>query len=756
MNTNSCVCVNFFLKPLALATCTLLASAPIAQADIIVENGNSLVIDETSPLESYTVHTKSSLTMNGATTGRLLIQSGSTLVINSGTILGTDNDGLEVTNSTAMVSKARINGDFLGLSVNRVAGTTTGSRVTIDNSVVSGGEEGAQVTGGSTLELNDTTVTGTGLGSRGINVLGGEVIATGSQITGQSNGVHITRDIDNVGAPRLVLDNTQVEGRTGAAILLDGGVEAEVEIGNGSTLSGADGLLIQVRGASEARIGVRNSELDGDVRTAANSTANLTLEQSRWTGDFEVEAGGTGTLNLQNRSSFSGRLVNVSQLDIGNNSTYNMAESTRLGTLNMAGGTVNMGSGSNFYELNVDNLAGNGTITMNVDFSTNTHDRLTVNQSATGDFQLLVADSGVDPVTPEQLTLVQTAAGDAQFSLFNGRAVAVGAWSYDLSSAPDGNGGTDWFLDPQKRTISPGTRTVMALFNTAPTVWYGELTSLRSRMGELRFNGSQPGLWMRSYGNKYNVADASGTGYQQNQHGLSFGADGRLPWGDGQWLMGALAGYSKSDLNLNEGSSGTVDSYYIGAYTTWLDAESGYYFDGVAKLNRFQNKAKVAVNDGSHAKGDYDNLGMGISAEFGRHIPLSKGYFVEPFTQWSAVVIQGDDYQLSSDLHANGDRTRSLLGKAGLTAGKTFEFANGSKLQPYLRGALAHEFINNNEVKVNNNRFNNDLSGSRGELGAGLALGLASGLQVHVDLEYANGKHIEQPYGANLGLRYSF
>ncbi|WP_256589182.1 autotransporter outer membrane beta-barrel domain-containing protein [Pseudomonas sp. BBP2017] len=694
--------------------------------------------------------------MNSATASSVFIQSGSNLVINGGTIQGIDNDGLEVTNSTATVSNAQINGDFLGLSVNRVTGTSTGSQVTIDNSVITGGEEAAQVTGASTLNLINSSVTGSGIGSRGINLLGGAAIATGSQISGQSNGVRITRDIDNVGDPRLVLEGSRVEGRTGAAILLERGAVAEVAIRNGSTLVGADDVLIQVQDASTANIGVVNSNLDGIVRVAADSTANLTLEQASWSGDFEVEAGGKGALNLHNQASFSGRLVNVSRLDIGDQSSYSMVEDTRLETLNMAGGTVNMGSGSNFYRLNVDNLSGNGVIKMNVDFSTNSHDRLTVNQNASGNFELWVPDSGVDPVTPEQLTLVNTAAGDAQFSLVDGRAVAVGAWSYELSSASNGNGGTEWFLDPQKRTVSPGTRSVMALFNTAPTVWYGEMTSLRSRMGELRFNGSQPGLWMRSYGNKYNVADASGSGYQQNQHGLSLGADGRLPWGDGQWLIGALAGYSRSDLDLNEGTSGTVDSYYLGAYTTWLDAESGYYFDGVAKFNRFQNKAKVAINDGSHAKGDYDNLGMGVSAEFGRHIPLSNGYFIEPFTQWSAVVIQGDDYQLSNDLQADGDRTRSLLGKAGLTAGKTFELANGGKLQPYLRAAMAHEFINNNEVQVNNNRFNNDLSGSRGELGAGLALGLTSGLQVHVDLEYANGKHIEQPYGANLGLRYSF
>lgn len=755
MNTNNSIHATFLLKPLSLATCTLFLAAPLAHA-AIVENGDSLVIDANTALDSYTVRTNSTLTMNNATASSVFIQSGSNLVINGGTIQGIDNDGLEVTNSTATVSNARINGDFLGLSVNRVAGTSTGSQVTLDSSAITGGEEGAQVTGASTLSLANSTVTGTGIGSRGINLLGGAAIATGSQISGQSNGVRITHDIDRVGDPSLVLEGSRVEGRTGAAILVERDVIADIAVRNGSTLVGADDLLIQVRNNSTANVDVVNSNLDGIVRVAADSSANLTLEQASWSGDFEVEAGGNGTLNLQSQASFSGRLVNVSQLDIGDQSSYSMVENTRLETLNMAGGTVNMGSGSNFYLLNVDNLSGTGVIKMNVDYSTNTHDRLTVNQNASGNFELWVPDSGVDPVAPEQLTLVNTAAGDAQFSLINGRAVAVGAWSYELSSASNGNGGTEWFLDPQKRTVSPATRSVMALFNTAPTVWYGEMTSLRSRMGELRFNGSQPGLWMRSYGNQYNVADGSGTGYQQNQHGLSLGADGRLPWGDGQWLIGALAGYSRSDLDLNEGTSGTVDSYYLGAYTTWLDAESGYYFDGVAKFNRFQNKAKVAVNDGSHAKGDYDNLGMGVSAEFGRHIPLSSGYFIEPFTQWSAVVIQGDDYHLSNDLQADGDQTRSLLGKAGLTAGKTFELASGGKLQPYLRAAMAHEFINNNEVQVNNNRFNNDLSGSRGELGAGLALGLASGLQVHVDLEYANGKHIEQPYGANLGLRYSF
>lgn len=742
-------------KPLCIATIPLLLTVPVAHA-AIVDNGDTVTIDATTPTDGYTVRNNSTLIVNGATTTSLNIQSASNVQITGGTVQGGLFPALTVTNASATVDNSLFESDSLGVSINRLRGSIDGSQALINNSQIAGGEVGAQVTGASRLVLVNTQVRGTGVGSTGVNLLGGTLEATGGSISGGASGVRLASDGEGIGNSSAVLDGTTVEGRSGPALLVEDGAQASIAIRNGAQLIGADGTLLQVREASAAEVELSKVDLEGAMRVEAGSSADITLQQARWSGVFEVEAGGSGALNLENQSHFSGRLSNVEQLNISGQSSYTMTEDTQVGSLTLNDGTVNMGSGSNFYTLNLQSLAGNGVFAMNVDFASNAHDTLVVSGNATGNHQLLVADSGKDPVSPEQLTLVRTGEGDASFSLYNGRPVAVGAWAYGLESRQDGSGGTEWFLDPEKKTVSPGTRSVMALFNTAPTVWYGELTSLRSRMGELRFNGGQPGVWMRTYGNRYDVADSSGTGYQQNQHGVSFGADGRVPLGDGQWLAGGMLGYSKSDLDLEEGTSGTVDSYYVGAYTTWLDAESGYYFDGVAKFNRFQNKAKVAVNDGSHAKGDYDNLGLGVSAEFGRHLALDHGYFVEPFTQWSAVVIQGKDFSLSNDLEADGDRTRSLLGKAGVTGGRTFDLQGGGKLQPYLRAALAHEFAKGNDVHVNNNRFNNDLSGSRGELGAGVAVQLPGGLQVHVDLEYANGEHIEQPYGANVGVRYDF
>ncbi|MGG5289799.1 autotransporter outer membrane beta-barrel domain-containing protein [Pseudomonas shirazensis] len=741
-------------KTVYLAMLPLLFSGPVAHA-AIVDNGDTLTIDADTPTEGYSVRNGSALIAEGASLRSSNITLGSSLQMTGSAVEGGRSTGLTVNESTANINDSSITSDRLALSVNRTIGGTGGSLVQIGNSLVSGGQIGAQVTGGSRLVMTNTDIIGTEAESVGVQLRGGELQAQGSSISGGSSGIRLLRDPDDLTNSTLTLDGTRVEGREGPALLVDEGAQANILLRNGARLIGADGVLLQVRDASSATARFQ-VDLQGDVRVDADSRADLTLERSRWDGDFVIDSGGKGALSLQDGSRFSGRLVNADSLEIAGQSSYSMAEDTRLGTLSLNDGTVNMGSGGQFYTLNVDKLSGSGVFAMNVDFASNAHDKLVVTGTATGNHQLLVTDAGKDPTSPEQLTLVSTHAGDANFSLYNGRPVAVGAWAYELSAREDGSGGTEWFLDPATKVISPGTRSVMALFNTAPTVWYGEMTSLRSRMGELRLNGGQTGVWMRTYGNRYNVADGSGTGYQQNQHGVSLGADARLPWGDGQWLAGGLLGYSKSDLDLNEGTSGTIDSYYLGGYTTWLDPESGYYFDGVAKFNRFQNKAKVAINDGSHAKGDYDNLGLGVSAEFGRHLALADGYFVEPFTQWSAVVIQGKDFRLSNDLEADGDRTRSLLGKAGVTGGRTFDLKGGNKLQPYLRAAWAHEFAKGNDVQVNNNRFNNDLSGSRAELGAGVALQMAGGLQVHVDLEYANGEHIEQPYGANIGLRYAF
>lgn len=773
------------LSGIAPVSCCLIWSMLVStsvQADL-VENGQVRDVVPSTPSDRYEVITGSTLNVNGAnvmdiisnssavnvrprsTTQQIWASNGSRVALDGATVTATGAGliaGVRLEASEATINNSTVTNDH-GIGLHLLQSLGVGSSATVTaGSVIKGLEGGAFASALSTLKVHNSHIEGTGADSYGVRLFSADAEFIGSTIIGGLNGLDLRGNRPLPREGKVLLNGTTVEGKNGAAIRVSAAGAAStvinIELTNGSNLIAGNGNLLEVVGGSTANMGVSNSGgvvLKGNIDVSENSTANLRFDQARMEGDFIVESGSTGTLGLANGSFFKGNLVGVSGVTINSGSEWEMAGDNTVGTLSMNAGTVAFGGAGKFYQLNVGTLTGDGTFKMDVDWATNQHDVLNVTGVASGDHSLLVAGSGVDPASAEALTLVKTAAGDATFGLV-GDQVDVGTYSYKLVSTANGSGGTDWFLDPETATVSPGTRTVMALFNTAPTVWLGELTSLRSRMGELRFNGGKSGAWGRTYGNKYSVDAASGTGYKQTQQGFSLGADAPLPMGDGQWLIGAMAGHSNSDLDLSRGSSGTVKSYYLGAYTTWLDADTGYYFDGVLKLNRFHNEAKVSMSDGARAKGSYNTAGLGGSVEFGRHIKLDNNYFIEPYTQFSTVVIQGQDYGLNNGMQAEGDRTRSFLGKVGMTGGRNFMLDDGTVLQPYVRVAMAHEFANNNEVQVNNNVFNNDLSGSRGELGAGIAAQLSERLQLHADFDYANGKHIEMPFGANVGLRYNW
>lgn len=721
--------------------------------------GQNLDIDVNTGIDNYLVHDGGVLNTTDAQSYEVFVQAGSVINATGGSFSGRNgNSGITVTNSQATVTGANLFSDGAALWLTRQGGTSSGSSAVVSGSIIRGGTAGVLITGMSTLELNGGEVTGTGDNSVGIEYFGGEVRANGTTISGGANGVRMSSDFAGVGDTHLTLNGATLEGRASSAVLVEGGAQVNVAILNNSTLLAGNGVLLDVQDASTAAVTVAKSTLNGNISISDRSTADLTFDQGRMNGDVLVDGSSTATVTLDNLSQLTGRLDKVASVNINNNSNWTLTGDDSVGAMRLERGRVTFGAANapaTYFQLTVGSLAGTGTFEMKGNFASGQRDFLNVLGQSEGQFDLAVQASGLDAASPQQLTLVRTGTTDgANFALAGDQRVDVGTWSYGLASREIEGGAKEWFLDPTTEVISPGARSVLALFNTAPTVWYGELSSLRSRMGELRFNGGQAGGWIRTYGNKYNVADGSGVGYQQTQQGLSLGADARL--GESQVLVGVLAGTSESDLDLDRGTSGTVKSYYVGPYVTWLDSDTGYYFDGVLKFNRFRNESKVNLSDGSRTKGDYDNWGVGGSAEFGRHIKLANDYFVEPFAQLSAVQIQGKHYTLDNDMDADGDRMRSLLGKAGATFGRNFALANGAVAQPYVRAAVAHEFATNNEVKVNNNVFNNDLSGSRAEFGAGVAVAMSQRWQMHFDLDYAKGKHIEQPYGVNLGWRYSF
>ncbi|MFJ4347210.1 autotransporter outer membrane beta-barrel domain-containing protein [Pseudomonas sp. NPDC089401] len=795
---------------------------------------------------------------------------GSTVLLNGASVAGDNQRALALTESQATINNSTLTstGNF-GLSVIKGVGAVApGSTALVTNSTISGIGRGLNVSGGSSATLVGSTVNGSGAvggtvagNGLGISLVGGEAILRDSSATGSNRAAGLFGSGTDNAAPRLELDNAKLTSLSGSAIVVSNlgtaPMDADILIGNGSTLTAANQTLVEVglpgeaAGAvTEATITVDASQLTGDILVSdtavadvfmnngatltgtLNNVTSLTMDASHVTGIVNEPAGSSASVTLSNGASFQGNLNNLgslsldassvtgnvvsasgsqTQISLGNGSslegsvinasrlsldrstltgevnqdaqtpgalslnnqarlfgtvrnassmtidatsTFAMVNDSSVGALTLNGGTVDLRAGQGaFRTLTATSLAGAGTFALGTDLAGHLSDLVNIEGQAQGQHALRIQNTGVDPVQGDlPQRVVHTEGGAAQFAV-QGEVVDQGTYSYQLEQRD-----TDWYLVQDTSTgpiVSPSAQAAIGLFSAAPTVWYGELSTLRSRMGELRDGRDQGGAWLRTYGNRYQISTADQVNYKQTQQGISFGVDMPLPSADGQWLVGVMGGYSDSTLNMELGSDGRVDSYYLGLYSTWL-ASSGFYVDAVIKANRFANKADVRMSDGEKAQGDYDTYGVGGSVELGKHIKLDDGWFVEPYTQVAALWVDGEHYRMDNGLRASSSKADSLLGKLGTHVGRTFPLSNGGFVQPYVKVAAVHEFARNNEIKVNNATFHDDLSGGRGELGAGIAAQVTDTLQLHADFDYSNGENIEQPWGANLGIRYAW
>lgn len=592
------------------------------------------------------------------------------------------------------------------------------------------------------LTLSNVTVTGQGARSAGLVSLAHNsdvnVLAQNSTISGGRDGIVFLIDDRSVGkvAPGLTsisLVDTSVRGGTGAGMRV--GSEAMVAMvmdGKKSTLTGGNGVALQTDAGSQT---------DMIVRNGASVLGNA------------LNAGGKTNIMLASGGSWTGALRDVSNLTVAGGTMTLTGDSSVTSILSMSqNGRVDLnGQIGGFHTLTVDKLSGSGIFGFGTYIASPgapVGDLLVVKGEAKGDYKVAVADSGGEP-SGQPLTIVKTGGGDAKFGLQGDAPVAVGNYYYGLAK-----NGNNWELKSTGQT-TPYTNSVANIVGVAPTIWYGQLLTVRERFGELSFKQDQGGVWVRPYGSQYNVNSAAGPRYKQTQSGVAAGVDKAFAFLDGKTYVGALFNYSNSSLDDRAGAKGTVDAYSIGAYATWL-GNNGYYLHGLVTANRYISKARASTANGGSAEGSFSTNGVGVAMEGGRRFDTESKWFVQPYAQISALHMQGSRFGLSNGMNAKGDGVDSLQAAIGTQVGRAFHSANGDVVEPYVRVAVVHEFVKSNDISINDHSFNANLSGSRFELGVGSSLQIGKHLSAHLDYAYAHGSKMTQPYLVNAGLRYQW
>ena len=172
------------------------------------------------------------------------------------------------------------------------------------------------------------------------------------------------------------------------------------------------------------------------------------------------------------------------------------------------------------------------------------------------------------------------------------------------------------------------------------------------------------------------------------------------------------------------------------------------------KVNRFGNDVNGKMTSGAAANGYYNTTGIGANLQGGKYFYLGDSY-IAPYASVTGFTSNTSDYTLSNGMKAHVGSQRSVMGETGVNLGHKFA-VKGAQVQPYLKLAVTQEFIDDNAVKVNDDHFTNDLSGTRGVYQLGVNAKVTDRITVHADASYSQGSHVEAPLTANLGASWSF
>ncbi|WP_240321640.1 autotransporter outer membrane beta-barrel domain-containing protein [Pseudomonas fluorescens] len=714
--------------------------------------------------------TDSTVVGTGATSYGVQL-GGATLSATGSTIIGAQ-DGLQI-----VTDNTGVNASTVTLNNTRVTGGT-GSSIVLGSSGSAGTVANINVSGNSELVGGDGSVLkAINRSTANFNVdsstLTGNVVAeTGSTVALlMQNGATLNGNLQNVTQSRFdtgaaLNGNVEAVAGTAATVSLDNGSVINGNVNNVASLSlnNASKLTGNVTSDSNGSVSLDGgSEINGNV----NNVASLSLNNSsKLTGNVTSDT--NSSVLLDNGSVLTGQINNSGNLTVNNAAQWVMTGDSTVQQLGMNNGVVQMGTNEQFLQLNVGNLTGNGTFVMGTDMGTGSTDFLNVTGTASGQHQLLVSATGTTPVTAEQVQVGNIAAGTAAFALANKDTVDAGTFVYRLKQEGQG-----LYLTPDKETVSTSTNTALALAGSARSVLNAEMNMLSDQIGDrglsIRPDASlraasdsdttklSNSVWVRTYGNQYNVKNAFGDGYTQNQNGITGGADTTVDIAGRAWVIGGFVGASRTNMDLKYGSSATVDSLNAGVYGSTYDIESGVFVNVMAKVNQFDNKAKVTMSDGTRAKGDYKALGASGSVAVGKHIRLKDNWFVEPQVRVSTGVTQSDSYRLDNGLEVEADTMRSLQGNVGVRGGRVIALENGSLLEPSLSLGANHEFVKANRVKINDDSFDDDRASSGVEYGAGLKwTPVQRNWQVSGQVGGSKGNTVNQDWSGSLRVSYFF
>lgn len=274
---------------------------------------------------------------------------------------------------------------------------------------------------------------------------------------------------------------------------------------------------------------------------------------------------------------------------------------------------------------------------------------------------------------------------------------------------------------------------------------------IHKRMGDLRDNTAEEGVWLRSYGGD---GDMEG-GMDYKMLGIQGGYDRTYERNDGKLIAGLSYLHTNADFS-GMGADGSGNGNFLGVYGSFI-GNKGHYIDAIMKYGRLSNEI-TATDDNTQKtySGDTSSNGLNTSLEYGYRQQIKSGYYIEPQVELNYSRMDGDTFYMSNGSRIDMQGSDSLVGRAGFNFGR--KVAKGNF---YLTCSLLREFIGENTTYVTyktlHDKTTADFKDTWMEYGIGFNFQTAPQQNLYGELtRTALADKMSENWRVNLGYRWNF
>lgn len=503
-------------------------------------------------------------------------------------------------------------------------------------------------------------------------------------------------------------------------------------VNNGSQVNVENSTLISdsitLNNASDMNIGDQGYVAADSVSLNSGSTLTLTEELGELYANT-INVDGNAQLNLGLGQ------VDTADLKLTNGGTFNIASRDYVLNGDMTNGHTNDESQSNY---------GYGVVAANSD------GHLAVNGDVAGNYKVRIdnatgAGSVADYNNNEIIRIYNNQADTvATFSAAN--KADLGAYTYQAKQVGD-------TVVLEQRELTDYANMALSIPSANTNIWNLQQDTLANRLTNARHGlVDDGGVWVNYFGGNFD-GDNGVIHYDQDVSGIMVGLDTQIDGNYAKWIVGGAAGFAKGDIS---DRSGQVDqdsqSAYLYSSARWAN---DVFLDGNLSYSRFSNDLSATMSNGQYVDGDTTNDAWGFNLKLGYDWKYNVAGYVTPYAAISGLFQSGDDYRLSNDMRVDGQSYDSMRYELGVDTGYTFTYSEDQALTPYFKLAYVYDDAGN-DAHVNGDNIDNGVKGSAVRVGAGAEFNFTKKFSAYTDASYLGGGDVDQNWGANVGVKYTW